>query len=520
MPETALPTGQQPAALPALSNLEAPRGIAAGMSHVFSMADETASQSANWDGSLLTLSQAQLAWSILGLNIGEEAPTSLELAGVLNGMYVAVSDYDNGSWKYIGSELSEPAELDLTGGGYTSPSGSIYFALIAPVGAHCQMNTTFRYGLLTKDVTPPVWTDGEGILSVDASLYPAELHWHEATDSESAPVTYLIYQYASASGIDWEQPTHEVPGDLLSTGIGIPNESTEPFDYAVRARDAVGNVTGNTNFITATFSDRFEERIYDWQPGDRLELSWTDPQQDSALRLLAQNFNEGSPDEPEGLDGRITFSADSAVSGEASESATLLPTAWNGGYLLELHWDGGETYRVRLYDAADNLKQDLGNYTPTPAAFGGAIDYCYLRYDPQSWPQSGQWQPGWRLQIDWDDPNLNLDLWVESPGHLYGGPGWSEELDGLMTFSDESNTVGASTEWIGFTELSEPGEYEFILDWWETLPPLPESIELTWTVFDEADQPVLGPGTFTLYNSGEEVNLSEVWPLAWLNGSP
>ncbi|MCB1187616.1 hypothetical protein KDL29_10675 [bacterium] len=514
--DSAMPL-HQPAAsmaqqLPGLPAGEAPRGTSALMQHVFTEADQAASLNCTWEGSVLSLDGPGFAWCIVGVDIDDEPAASIALSGTLSGLHVAVSDYGNGRWKYIGSNLTEEALLALPEGDYTNASGSIFFAVIAPLAASGQVGLTLNYGVPDTDVTPPAWTDGEGIISVDASHLWVELSWHEATDSESGPVEYLVYQALSSEGIDWDNPQQVVPAGFLDTHVIVPEESTESFDYGVRARDSAGNVTTNTNFLSASFSERFEDFIFDWVPGDRFEVIWQDPLADSTLVLLGPDNTEGFPESPEGMAGMVQFSEDSAVSGVALESATLVD-ANSGGFLLELHNAPGQTYALRLYDSEGALKQSLGNVTP---GFNGAFDYLYLRQDPASWPQAGGWQPGYRLQVDWDDVEQNIDLWVESPSYLYAGPGWTDDLAGQMTFSDDSSTAGTSTEWIGFTELAELGEYEFVVDWLPTEIPSPEGLDLTWTVFDAEDQVVMGPGTFTILNGSGETVLGEIWPIAWL----
>ena len=501
--------------LPVLPEGSAPRSASALMQHLFSVDDELASANSFWGDEQLNLSQPFLSWSIVGLQIDEEPAISLDISGTLDGVYVAVSDYGSGRWRYIGSKLTENALIALPDGDFTNASGSIFFVLLAPEAASGLITTTLNFGIPTDDTTPPAWTGGQGIISVDASHYFVKLSWHEAVDSQSPPVEYLIYQALSTDGIDWDTPQYVVPGEFLSTSIGVPEENFNPFDYAVRARDASGNVTTNTNFISAAFSERFDNPVFDWDSGDKLVVGWQDPAEDSRLLLIGPGFREAWPEEPEGLAGMVQFSTDSLVSGLALESATLLEGAIEGGYLLELHTtDLPQTYTFRLYDSQGQLKKDLGNVSTD---WNGLGDILYLRNGKGSWPQSMDWQAGWRLQLDWADSSQDVNLWVEAPSYAFGGPLFPDDLADQLDFSEESLASGVPSEWIRLTELADPGVYHFIVDWNAGPSSSPNSLLVNWSVFDGDDLPVYGPGSFTLTNDldGDEY-LDEIYEFAWL----
>lgn len=503
--------------LPGLPAAQAGRHASAVTGHVFSELDEYASGNAFWDGDSLMLDQPAMAWSIIGLQIDEEPAASLSISGILEGLHVAVSDYGNGRWRFIGSNLAEDTVITIPVGDFTNAAGSIYFAMIAPLGSSAQVVTTLSYGLPDADTTPPAWTDGEGIISVDAAGSWVKLDWHEATDDQSPPVEYLVFQALSSEDINWELPQYVVPAAFLATHVSVPEENSASFDYAVRARDAAGNVTGNTNFISASLLGGFSTEIFDWEPGDRLELGWQDPLLDGRLQLQGPGFSQGSPDEPDGMSGMVQFSEDSATNGQAIETATLLPGAPEGGYKLVIFSEAGQTYTIRLYDSDGVLKQDLGNITP---GFTGEADYAYLRYGQGSWPQFGAVEAGQRLQVSWEGPEQDVNLWVQAPGFEQGAPQFPDDLQDRLDFSEDNMVSNSPLEWIRFTANAEPGVYSFAIAWDKSAAPNPETLDLTWAVYDELDNVVLGPGMVRLKDSGEVFIIDYVDPFFWLDFQP
>jgi hypothetical protein len=104
-----------------------------------------------------------------------------------------------------------------------------------------------------------------------------------------------------------------------------------------------------------------------WEPGDYVKIEWSDPLADFFLEVEAPDGGFGSPGMMFGMEDSIQFSPDSLESGLPWESATLLPTASHGIFVISAcyNWYDGELMpplidvTFKLYDAMGQLKQDL-----------------------------------------------------------------------------------------------------------------------------------------------------------------
>jgi len=523
--QSRLPTPDQPPGLsgrlPGLPAVAAGgRSVTATGEYVFTEADQYYAVDATWDGTVLQLAQDGLSFAVVGCNVGDNDPQSVTLAGTMDSLWLAVSDYGNGRWRWLGGEHNEGCTELLPDGDYVNGDGAIYFALVCPDGAQAAVTTSFMFEFSEPDTEPPVWQGGEGIISVDATYYNPRIEWYPATDLQSPPVTYLVYYALTSTGIDWNTPQLTVPEGYTSTSFVI-GENPADHDFAVRARDAVGNTTDNEYCITDHITEYWQTPIVDWEPGDKFELTWTDAAVNGRLSLIGPDYLMGEPEEPSDFDGIIEFSEDSEVSGLAGEWAVLLSGAPEGGYVFELGWSfqgaehDDETFTVRLYNSEQQLKQDCGCYTTD--SWAGGMDYLTLRHNPLSWPQAGLWQPGDRLELTWADAAIDISLDVKDPSYRWGSPAYPDELAGLLEFSQDNLDSGIAEEWILLTAAAEPGEYEFCIQWIETAGSLPDTVEITWVLYDSADLPILGPGVLTLSNHPDwGPVLAEIWPFCWL----
>ena len=262
--------------LPGLPDSPVGRSAAEAGSHVFVEADEISSQGAIWTGDVLSLELAGFSYSIIGFNLGTSAPVNIGVGGTLNGMWLAVSDYGTGGWHFLGGVHNAPQVHDLTGGNYQSPTGWIYFALVCPDGASADVTTTLDYETPPQtDFEPPVWQGGMGIKSLDTNYFHVTIEWYPAVDTESPPVTYLIYWAEKSTGINWDNPQLTVSAGFTSTSFFI-DENPVLRDYGVRARDALGNMTDNTNFMFGSIPWTTSYPIFDWVPGDKVLMTWDD----------------------------------------------------------------------------------------------------------------------------------------------------------------------------------------------------------------------------------------------------
>jgi hypothetical protein len=78
------------------------RDTAATGSHVFVEADQFAGAGATWSDSEVTLQPAGLSYSIVGFNVGLDEPSIVTVGGAMSNLWLGVSDYDTGTWHWLG----------------------------------------------------------------------------------------------------------------------------------------------------------------------------------------------------------------------------------------------------------------------------------------------------------------------------------------------------------------------------------------------------------------------------------
>jgi hypothetical protein len=107
-------------------------------------------------------------------------------------------------------------------------------------------------------------------------------------------------------------------------------------------------------------------------PGDRLELSWTDPTLKCELRVRNPDLEFGGVTFPEGYAGTMVFGPPTSVSGSLAEWGRLAETAPMGAYqiLAYVHdintgmpAGGVASVRLMLFDSAGGVKHDFGTFT-------------------------------------------------------------------------------------------------------------------------------------------------------------
>lgn len=502
--------------LPGLPQNPVARAAAEAGSRVFTRTDQLTREWANWEGDVLSLDQDNFAYSIVYYNLGTNEPVSIDLAGTLNGLWLAVSDYNTGGWHFLGGAHNSPQTHDLTDGNYKSPTDWIYFALVCPIGASADVTSTLEYVPFTPtELDPPEWEGEVGIKSLDTKYFDVAIEWYPAVDAESPPVTYLIYYAENSAGINWDNPQLTVPAGFTSTTFGI-DENTVFRDYAVRAQDAQGNITANTNFLSGSIPWEYTLPIFDWVPGDKMVMTWDDPAMDSYFWLIGPHWLEGTQEDPWELEGLVEFSELSGNSGVEEVWAKLLGTAPQGGYLVEAYmgaWGTSTctTYTFSILDSEGAFKTHLVNYTIDPGTIMGG-DMFYLRNGPLTWPQDEVWQTGDRLEITWDDPAVNVDLWVETPIAQHGSPEYPDELIGKIDFSQSSEDSGEAVEWAQLAEGGDLGSYLLSIQWMDEGGPDPGNFDVTWTLYDSEGGVRLGPGTAEISS-----DWGDVWRMFWLD---
>jgi hypothetical protein len=252
------------------------------------------------------------------------------------------------------------------------------------------------------DSEPPTWDDGVGVTSLTAGQgefggASFALEWGSVSDAGSGPAWYLIYSDAASRGeIDWSRPQLRVPASELSADYFPPGaaflwNSDIEFNVAVRAMDAAGNVTTNTN----TMQGRWDDPEWsgwpatgEWSPGDKLVLTWDEPEIEFGMTVYAPNSDWGDCVDNEAWINTRSFvlGLDSETSGLSLEEVGLAAGAAAGIYMVELRLSGNDgqarTCRLQLLDTAGALKQDLGEFSFGEGLIAEARNTAYLTYFP------------------------------------------------------------------------------------------------------------------------------------------
>ncbi|MDA8098434.1 MAG: Ig-like domain-containing protein [Nitrospiraceae bacterium] len=116
------------------------------------------------------------------------------------------------------------------------------------------MAAKYTWSFTVGDTVPPTFA---GLSSVTASLTSAQLNWAAATDNltPAASIVYLIY-YSTTPAIIYAAPAFvTTPGATSYTVPGLAPGTT--YYFAVRARDAAGNIDSNIVELQSSYPGKF-----------------------------------------------------------------------------------------------------------------------------------------------------------------------------------------------------------------------------------------------------------------------
>jgi len=247
--------------------------------------------------------------------------------------------------------------------------------------------------------------------------------------------------FPEANGISVWLPSSDFYGWYLGEYQGTPFDIYTGWSAML---DATGASTGPTL------------QTSDWQPGDWIELSWADSNNDIDLYITDPSGYNSGPYYESGTPN-LSFSAESTVSGQAAEWAELKPAAAGGPYLVQAsRWDelaSGVDVSIRLYDSSDVLKQDFGIVTLSPYDMQEVV---MLAFDGTL--LVADWSPGDRIEIDWGDPLADVDLGTIDPQGYYSSPFYGSQTANLL-FSPDSYDSGLSLEYARLKPKAIGGAY-------------------------------------------------------------
>jgi hypothetical protein len=188
--------------------------------------------------------------------------------------------------------------------------------------------------------------------------------------------------------VDWYQQ-YGLPG---SNGVAVYLPNTGFFNQEYQdmyAASAFNVATGWLDMLKATGvpAGSGEGMTIHWQSGDKIEIAWDDNAANIDIALYDPSGNFGGPWDSSALDYCMSFSPDNPSGGDTFEWARLKAGAPEGDYYIGVANNGYAgsppaqfTVTVKLYNSADQLKQDLGVCT---VDLFGYVDYAVLRNVPQ-----------------------------------------------------------------------------------------------------------------------------------------
>jgi hypothetical protein len=175
----------------------------------FLQADLYDSNGATMTGAQLNIDQSGLCYAILGADTGGQFPSSLTLSGTMHGLWVGVSDYANGVWKWLGGPRDSGGVINLPASGTLSAGNKIYIALVCPLAAPADQAWANITAALQIDALPDVWNfmvwiSGDNDLAVDAVANLNDMEQANSSDGINILAGYDIdrSQAPGVTGLD------------------------------------------------------------------------------------------------------------------------------------------------------------------------------------------------------------------------------------------------------------------------------------------------------------------------------
>jgi hypothetical protein len=315
-----------------------------------------------------------LSYAIFGIDPAERIPTRLDVDAYAEDLWIAVADYDHHRWRFLrGDGLHSCGTVDLSDG-VTLPPGSLsgdgkYYLLLINPASYSAGEAVLRLYMKDSvgDSDPPQWPGAPGVTSVDFDEYGATINWEAATDP-SGIAYYAVYVVPATYGVDYASPFVFELGASTSTYLQFPDEG---YAYAVDviAIDNMGNATpANTPYeFTIPDTPAPDTVLADIYPGDKVLVTWDDPEVDCGLYVVAPNFDEGDPQFGSEFNRRSFISGpDSLDSGLAEEWVQIRTMPPTGVYELDLSaidlGVSGQTVQVSIVKPDGSTRKNLGSY--------------------------------------------------------------------------------------------------------------------------------------------------------------
>lgn len=233
---------------------------------------------ASMTGSQLTLTEpgaGSLSYAILGVNTGGQYPPSLTITGTLAGLYVGVSDYSRGTWKWLGGAHSAAGLINLPAAGTLSGGGSIYIALVCPAGASADISVDLDITTASDTWNLMVWIAGDNSLAQDAVVNLNDMESVGSTDKVNILVGYDI-DPSQNLGVTGLEAVHfiKVVQDSNPNSINVTGDpKNESFDSANYNSADPAHVLEFINWAQTNFPATHNALVL-WDHGDGWMPGW------------------------------------------------------------------------------------------------------------------------------------------------------------------------------------------------------------------------------------------------------
>ncbi|MCX6645150.1 MAG: hypothetical protein NTY09_02140, partial [bacterium] len=316
------------------------------------------------------------------------------------------------------------------------------------------ISATPEEGLVGLDITPPVWDDTVGVVSVVPWDKEVTVYWGTATDDQSPPVEYLVYKDTDSNPWD-QEPVIRTNNDPYTFSA---LQNGEEYWFGVRCRDNAipRNIDANNVFLSAIPEE------HGWVRTWAASYPYCVATDSSGNAYILLNANAGTDLDP----GPGSF-----ILPEYSISLCKLNA--NGEFLWATSWP------------------ELHNFDPTSMAVdaGGNVIFWGILFS------AGDLDPG--EGVDWHNRNgqpdafiLKLDtqgnfLWAYS----FGLNGFDRVSDLIVTSSGYIYSIGI-LENIGDAWSEQMGHYNTFMRM-PFLKKFNPDGELEWTeTWDEVEDPL------------------------------
>lgn len=223
--------GPEPAADRALPGLPDAVFTPHHSSNLFSGAllaeDEYVSLGATWDGSQLSLAREGISYTILGTLSPVYNSLSITLDGELDGLWLAVSDYPQGRWRWLGGPHSGSTIELVPPKVKMSPAGALYVLLVCPDGAAATLIASRSFAF-------------------DVNLLPDDLGFDPVVPEELQDAFEFLESLSYADRLEWaesEDTTMQRAFIYLNTHAAVPHPNLVPDELVICASAAEQGVS-------------------------------------------------------------------------------------------------------------------------------------------------------------------------------------------------------------------------------------------------------------------------------------